>query len=857
MESAELILDEDLSGETVRTIFDGELSGRLSGAARIDTLEDPVNGTQYFAALQVTLESEATLSGSGVFLDGEPGGAGIFNSQSPGNELIFSFEVTEADTEVLRGLITVDEDNASLVQARIQKLVDGDWQNQRTFIGNGQSTALQDSLFFETGMWRIVASSPGNATILSASSTGKTLDNYLKLTITFGSDSPDLPLPEEGDFTHPLIVTPATDSPKLTLVNPAIISETSTGDGFTEVEFSADLNNTSLCPWREVLWGVRDNQTGTLSSEMLFPRSSFFNVPASSTIAAPGTQRVRIADDELPNLRAGILDGSLLTAEGAELLVFRYPIDRVAEEDDLPTAAELLDPDAVGFQVPNSDDPFFFIQKPASPQEVAIPHVEEGTLWVEWEPYYAVPPVQVTPVGTTLTTLSQNFDRFLPMWVTSASTEEGTIPEPRWTSTISGTSLSFLDIVKHGSVQHVIKSPYPSPTSNATEGELIDTQGLFPKPIPLHLDRIPFGASASLSGSVNFIPGDFVVRYEMENGSPKSFLIDLSYTAEASLILEAGLEDDGPLVSDEKTLLDVPLFSITLPGGIVFSPALEITSGVTADVTRRLTIPITSRYTIDVTVGMQDGDPYYENRSSFVPLELSAPSIFEEIGASASLFLNTELDANIGYADSLITAGPTVGAKLSADFSLNPLANPWWSTEANLELTAGVELEIAEVISIIDEEQVLQTYPIFSVDAGGPLIPPPGDRARSIPSGGEDPGIRPISDPRARWSRSILSETPSTPGGTWVVPFGDDYLAGHANATGAHIYQVDDDGRILAVQSPEPVNGFAAIDAVPLDDGSAMLLGRKSGQIELAKLDSNLLVTPVSRTNLGFIYQSL
>ncbi|MGD1977800.1 MAG: hypothetical protein PVJ98_00260 [Akkermansiaceae bacterium] len=720
-ESGELVIDEDLYGETLRTTFNGSLAGRLAGDAVMTTLEDPIDGTQYFASLRVILESDATLSGNGTFLDGEPGGSGIFNSQLPGNELIFPFEVTETAAGVLRGLITVDDDNASIVQAQVQRLVDGAWQTQLTFIRRGVSTALQDSMIFQPGSWRIVASSPGNATIQTDDNAGKILDQRLQLTLTFGSERARLPLPDEGDFTNPLIFNEYTDSPKLSLINRAILSEQSTGDGSTEVEFTADLVNTSLCPWDVVSWSVRTDQPGTESAEMLVPFGPFNDVPADATVSPSRSQKVRVLDAELPALRAGILDGSLLTTTGKELLVFRYPVDRLADEDDLPTAEELVDREATEFQVPGTSNPFFFIEGPTPTFPNGKSYVEEGIMWVEWEPYYAVPPVFVTPVGTNLTTLQQNFDRLLPMWVTSASIDDGTIPEPRWTSTIMGDTLTFLDIVKHGSVRHVIKSPYPAPGSNATEGQLIETQGLFPSPIPLHLDRIPFGASANLSGNVNFIPENFAVSYEMENGSPKSFLVDLSYTAEVNFLLEAGLENVGPVADSEKTLFEAPIFSVALPGGITFTPQLEITSGVTADFTRRVSIPFVSRFTIDVTVGMKDGLPYYEDRTTTVPLQLSDPQVFEEIGASASVFLETEIDAIFGYPGSFTSAGPTVGARLAADFSMNPLADPWWSTSGNLEVTAGVEFDFIDLITLVDEERVFEELYHFRSRCGRPL----------------------------------------------------------------------------------------------------------------------------------------
>lgn len=237
-----------------------------------------------------------------------------------------------------------------------------------------------------------MASSPGNGTIQTDAVSGKVVDQRLQLTLTFGSERGRLPLPDEGDFTHPEIFNEFTDSPKLSLINRAILSEQSTGDGHTELEFTADLVNTSLCPWDVVAWSVRAGQPGTESAEMLIPLGSFNDVPPDATVPPSRPQKVRVLDAELPALRAGILDGTLLTTTGRELLVFRYPVDRLADEEDLPTAEELLDRQATEFQVPGTNNPFFFIEGPTPSFPMENPMLKKEPYGLSGNRFMPCPP---------------------------------------------------------------------------------------------------------------------------------------------------------------------------------------------------------------------------------------------------------------------------------------------------------------------------------------------------------------------------------------------------------------------------------------------------------------------------------
>ena len=852
----------DLGGETGLTTFNGSLSGTLTGYVSFDERINSTTLEQTYARIVSTQSSDVEISGSGTFLMALVG-SGVFNSTAPGNSMTYPFLVTGTSvTGDIRVSISTLKDNGGLSKLRLQRMVGGIWNTEKTYVSTARTNFYRETITLVPGEWRFLSEVPITAAFATETQPGGMADDSIDFTFTVGTLPGDVALPAEGDFTHPSIYNEYTDSPKLTLVSPGIVSETPLGGGFTEIEYTSNLANASLCPWTRVTLRVREGVPGAASVENLSFSVTFLDVPATSTVAPPDSLRVKVADAEIAAVRAGILDGSLLTTTGKELLVFRYPVGYIASGSDLNNGEISLGVTAppfvsepTGFQTDEGVDLSFYISGPDPMVPGGGPYVETPLLFLEWEPSFAVPPRKTTPVGTNLILWRQNFDSQLPMWVTGASVEQGTLPAPRYRSTLTGDTLSYFEILKHGSVRHVIANPLGAYTSSATEGSQIDTQDLFPVPLPIHINRIKLGDIAFLSGNVNFVPGDFSVRTVMENGVPKEFLVDLSYTAEVNMLLETANHEEvggSPVVDEEKTIFEAPLFAVTLPGDIVFKPDLKIDVGAVADATRSLSIPFTSKFTIDVTVGVKDGNPYYENRSSVLPIELSDPGVFEAIGATASVFVDTEIAAKFYFAGSSIGVGPTVGARFEADFALTPFANPWWSTTANLDLTAGVELDFAEFLSIVDAEHTLQTYPLFAANAGGPLV---GGGGPGTPG---NPGFRPLSDPNARWSRSILTDNAFAPDKQFLIPLtgSTDFLAGQASSSSSHIHRVAADGTLLATVKPDGPT-FRPVDATPSASGGAYLLGGNSAQLQVVTLDASLATVGTMAFPMSGSYTSL
>lgn len=93
------------------------------------------------------------------------------------------------------------------------------------------------------------------------------------------------------------------------------------------------------------------------------------------------------------------------------------------------------------------------------------------------------------------------------------------------------------------------------------------------------------------------------------------------------------------------------------------------------------------------------------------PLGVSKPQLSQAVALEASAFVEARLTVLI---DGLI--GPYVGARANANFSLTPLANPWWKFNADLDLTGGFVLNFLGV-QIADVGDTIQGPTLFERDA--------------------------------------------------------------------------------------------------------------------------------------------
>lgn len=799
-----------------------------------------------FVTLSGNQRSRVDFAGGGYYLD-MTGISGIFTSISPGNELWQTFTITEDGPEVASITVALNslKETGSLTRLAIQKNNGGTWTNVAIYQSTGYYSYHEDTRSLDPGEYRIHCSMPTSAA--TGNDGSFSIAEGIVYEITFGSPLIDLKWPEEEDYTHPLVGTEFTDSPKLQILNPGIVSEVDLGDGTTEITFTANLVNSSFCPWSYVDVSVRAARAGEPEVTAVNSGTYFARLEALST-TAPGRQGIiTVANEDLDTVRAGILDGSRLTTNGTELIVFRYPVVLV-EPGLIPP--QRLQSQTMEFYGGGGDNP-----------SLGEPPFEPGQIVIEWEPYFSVPP-RLVPDGMGGENLVQNFDKDLPILVRSVHLEPGTIQQPQPYYVVSGEPLTFQEIIKHGTVRHPVANPLPGYTRNATEGSEIEEQKHFPIPILLTLNRLKFDDILHVSGDFNFIPGEFEVEYALENGALLDFLVRKSYTAEVNLLIETANHEEvggSPIVDEEKTLLDVNLFTVALPGGFTFSAGMDLEVGATANVTRSLSVPFTTRYTVDVVAGVKDGIPYYDDSTTYVPLHVSDPNLFEEIGVDIDVWIDAELRAGLGFPSAVTSSYVTTGARLDGHFGVHPLADPWWDLSADLSLTAGFELDMGIFFKLVDLEHPLSTITLFEREAGGPLLPGFRNLSYTLPPEGLNPGIPPLTDPTARWMRGLQQETAvNAPGAMFLIPLAGttDILTGHGGLMETRFSRIDAEGRLLRTLEC-PSNTFQVQDAISLDDGGALLL-ESGNKIDLVWLDADLEMVDSARFNFGSLtYRNL
>jgi len=453
-------------------------------------------------------------------------------------------------------------------------------------------------------------------------------------------------------------------------------------------------------------------------------------------------------------------------------------------------------------------------------------------------------PARDVPDGAGGTQWVQNFDKNLPVLITGQTLNQGTVNTRPYYS-YSTKELSLIELIKCGTVRHTVKNPRSGYARNATEGDDTEKQNFFPTPISLALNRLTFDDILKVSGDFSFIPAQFDVEFEIDENGVNDFFIRSRYGVEVNLLVEtANHEEVGgvPVVDEQKTLFQGDLFSVALPLGFQLGAELEVGAGALANVTRSLSVPFLSRYVVDVAVGIKDGQQYYEDRTRIIPLKVSDPAVFEEIGADLEVWLDSNIGFKLTFPDQMTTSTVKAGGRVEALFEVKPLADPWWNVAVDYIATAGFELEYAGFFSLVDEEVEIGRHEALRLDAGGPLFGGPSAKSISVPASGLNPGIPPLGDPEQRWARTLQSTDKSsvfTDVFLTQLANNGDFLTGHSSLFGNRIFRIGKDGRLL--RSLESLSHtFQTIDAMALPDGGALLLGKATGKLQLIRMDADL-----------------
>jgi hypothetical protein len=699
---------------------------------------------------------------------------------------------------------------------------------------------------------------PGSYTVSSVMTIATTSSDSIRqefaLELSVGEEPDDVPLPAQGDYTHPDIFTERDATGILQILNPQIVAETDLGGGITEMRVTTSVDNPGIAPWPDVRIAVAETVEGEPGITVVSLPDSFA-IGANTTDSPAGEAVLQVAAADVPAVRAALLDGTRFRLSGAQQAVFAYPVK--------PLEAGAFE-DAPSSSINNNLAPFTFPYAPT---------IGSGTVWLEWESTYKEPLITIIEQepGNTLLARIQGRDRLLPAMVRDVrrigSSFQVSFFDPQ-TGGPGAAPLPLPLVMKEGLVETkltfdehpdgfgVTEIPETRQTNNG-----LSVAGFVPAPVPFHFNQIEISSGVTVSGSFGFRPEELTVALEMKDFAVDIFEVRTRYRADCNLLLETeeGADNSAePIAGREATLLDLPLLQISLPSGFSFSPRLVLEAGALISAPTSLSIPLTAGLDVSVTAGVRDGEPYYDSDFTPIPLQVSDPGLYEALAATAEVYLDCEIKALFGASGGAFQSGPTLGARAEATFELAPLADPWWSANAKLETFAGVEFNLAGIVTIVDAEQTLTSWdlePFFPIDSGGPLF-----GVAAAQSFVPQPGFEALGNPRTRWIRSLLPAGGGLfQGRTFAVPLEGttDLLAGSGGPSKGLIARLSATGELVWALE-DPVRQLSANWAVAESDGGFTVLSGQRGVVRMARFDGagNVLWTRSIAPSNGTIWFS-
>ncbi|MBD5779579.1 hypothetical protein IEN85_08735 [Pelagicoccus sp. NFK12] len=633
------------------------------------------------------------------------------------------------------------------------------------------------------------------------------------LELTPNPDDPLILDPPPGGYTHPDIGDLRKDSEKLVVKNPVIVSETDLGDGTTELEVSAEVENTSTSKWSRAHLDI-EFQVEEAPPLVSTTSVTFEFIEANETVSTtPDTNlKVVVANEHLETVKASILDTSRFTTDARELWSFNYPPVPYDFHESFTGSGDILTYDS-------------------------YPPVSRGELLIALPDRYPVPPLVID--DTIPPQYSQSADKQMPFLVAGV-----TAPSPASLDTthyLNGEQVDALDHMIDGTIVSSLPRIHPATG--------IDSTGPFGQagpayyPLPLHFNRIPISTDFELSGSFAVVPDDFRVELSMAAGEVKSLYAEGTLVVDVNFLLEAHAATDNSEASENdrtETLAEFPLFSIVLPSGLSFTPEFKLDVSALAAAEAGISVPITTGMKVVFRGGIVDGEPQYDCEVLPIPTRLTNPTIFSAANVTFQAEAETQLYFKFSKPEVPVTFGPTFSAALLGDFELDALADPAWTLGADLELRAGMEFQLAGIFDLVDVEKTLFTTPIFEKDSGAPLGGNPTVLAfNDGETAADNPGLKPIEGESSRWIRALRpngSTSATRDLFVFPLPGTDRIIAGGGSVTNGEISCFDNEGGLVWMLNATYTR---PIDAVPHADGTFTVLSANPFKIQLTRIDAD------------------
>lgn len=373
-------------------------------------------------------------------------------------------------------------------------------------------------------------------------------------------------------------------------------------------------------------------------------------------------------------------------------------------------------------------------------------------------------------------------------------------------------------------------SPAEDPDNTSTgfpPPSVADLQGLFAMHYPINDLQIAPGVM--LDGEFLFrgldTDVDVVVR-----GTAAKVAVKLTNHVEMTfrLTAEAGVN----LVDTERTLLQTPLPPVVIPVlqvPVTIQPLLFVKAGASANAQSRIQVPFHSAMTAgyvmkfdgEKPVGSQISfDPYYKA----TPLKTSKPSLARAVHMDASIWAEAGLDILIEN-----TIGPGISVRATGDLQVRPLADPWWTVDADVALNGRFNFSILGFNIVSSQAPLFTSPPLFNINAGGPHVP----TSLTGPLDKEEGG-------HLRWGRAAKWTTSQPTGGNACRVRGtaeDAFAVFNASTPATTLMRLNAKGERLWSHSL----GEQLQHVVGTTDGGVILIGCNAGApgVRLFKYDGN------------------
>jgi hypothetical protein len=230
--------------------------------------------------------------------------------------------------------------------------------------------------------------------------------------------------------------------------------------------------------------------------------------------------------------------------------------------------------------------------------------------------------------------------------------------------------------------------------------------------------------------------------------------------------------------------------------------------------------------------GTNDGF-FYEPFVDAHPIRVSDPTVFDDLQLSLDAWVELGVGLKIGAGDgAVLRAGPSLAVRLNNNFTLAPLANPWWQIDSDIDLIGRFTMDASilgfESVDLVDLDSTLLHFDLFHRDAGGPLI-----QGMNAASANASEGTRPIVGENVRWARMFEPSDRFNlhKAFAFTLPGAENEIivGGSGGVSGANsvLAKFAADGELLWMKDTFPLGGPLLEKGAPLPNGSFFTAGQR------------------------------